>query len=426
MTKGLTVVGAALALGTACSAAGADTHTDGEALGVTPAEHTPDTPPEAPAPSPSNTNSATSSDGVDDTSSEVTTSDAPNGVTPPAETAGVPISTLVVPPSGQTPPPVGTGEPEDSTSAPEVNDTQAPPAECTGDVCECDAGYGWYPEVDATRCLQLCDTTGLLPFDSDADVAALAAQGCEALAEGLTASGPGVTSFAGLETIRFIASDVVIQDTTLSTLAGLSGLEAFGGTFVLINNTELTELGWHKLKQAGSGGIVVLSNPKLTTLNGFDGAEFPKVSLTVVDNDSLINLDGFRTLSNVATIAVAQNDALVDTDAFGALFSVETLTITENTKLVSAMVGALNDVGTFTVADNPLLESVFARCLVSAQTVSIQNNAALHELIMPAIAGAAFSIADNPALPQCKVDMVSGGSCSNCTGNDETATCDQP
>lgn len=295
---------------------------------------------------------------------------------------------------------------------------------CDDEGCECDAGFGYFPEVEAARCLQLCDVMDVLPIDSDADVATLAAQGCEAVEGGLTASGSGVTTLEGLETIRYVGGDLVIQDTVAPTLAGLSGLARYSGTLVLINNTELTGLGWYQLKRAGEGGLVVLSNPKLTTLSGFDGASFPKISVTIVGNDALVNLDGLENLSQAASIAVAQNPALVDTNAFGQLFSVETFTVTENAHLTHMTVGALNDVVTFTVADNPLLVSVFARCLVSAHTVSLQNNAELTELIMPTLADAAFSVTSNPKLPQCKVDTVSGGSCNNCTGNDEVATCD--
>lgn len=295
---------------------------------------------------------------------------------------------------------------------------------CNDEGCECDPGFGWYPDVEPTHCLQLCDVTDVLPLDSNAKVAALAAQGCEAIEGGLTASGAAVTSFAGLETIRHVGGDLVIEDTAVPTLAGLSGVERYTGTLVLINNTELTELGWYQLHEAGEGGLVVLSNPKLTTLSGLSGTSFPKLSVTIVGNGSLVNLDGLEMLSQAATIAVAQNPALVDTDAFGQLFSVETLTITENVNLLAATVGALNDVGTFTVADNPLLVSVFARCLVFAESVSIQNNPELSELIMPTLADAAFAISSNPQLPQCKVDAVSGGACSTCIGNDETATCE--
>lgn len=325
---------------------------------------------------------------------------------------------------------VGTGGGSDTSDRDVANtldgkqNQHAQSGECDDEGCECEAGFGWYPQVDASRCLQLCDTTDVLPLETDADVAALAAQGCEVIEGGLTASGSALTSFTGLEAIRYVGGDLVIQNTSAQTLAGLSGITHYASTLVLMNNTELTELGWYQLEQAGEGGVVVLTNPKLTSLSGLSGAHFSKVSFTIADNAALVSLDGLENVSQAASIAIAQNPSLLDTNALGLLLSVERLTITQNARLTQATVGALNDVGMFTISDNPLLVSVFARCLVAAETVTIENNPELTELVMPPLA-AAFAIASNPKLPQCKVASVSAdGSCDSCAGNDEAATCE--
>lgn len=398
------MLGVTLVLAAAC---GADENADAGRIAAseTPAAHQNDETGDA-----GGTGDGTSAASIDVTTPSVASDSGSDSVSSEAivETngTGVPTETSV--------------EPTDPLEAEPGKDVQG--AVCSDDSCTCEAGFRYFPDIEPARCLRWCDMIESL--DNDADVAKLAARGCEVLEGGLVVSNMSyATSLAGLETIRYIHGDVMIVHTVLRDLAGLSGLERYSGGLVIALNDLLTELGLTQLQHAGQGDIAVQGNPLLTTLRDLDGVQFPKISLYIENNESLVNLDGLSTLSDAVEISVTKNAALVDIDALGSLFSAESLTLSENQSLTTATIGALNDVGTLAVADNPALESLVAPSLVSADTVSVQNNALLKAVTMPAIASAAFSFTDNPALPQCEVDAISGGACTNCTGNDESVSC---
>ncbi len=79
----------------------------------------------------------------------------------------------------------GAGSTLTNTDVADADGTQAN-LECADEGCEtaCESGFVSYPDLDAGRCLKVCDLTNLLPLDNQDKVAALAAQQCAVIEEG--------------------------------------------------------------------------------------------------------------------------------------------------------------------------------------------------------------------------------------------------
>ena len=187
--------------------------------------------------------------------------------------------------------------------------------------------------------------------------------GCDTIVTDLTILGIGITDLtplAGLTTIGF-GGKVIIQDTSLTSLAGLSGLTStywieinnnsaltsidalstltsVGGPFLINGNPLLTNVnGLSGLTALPGGALFIENNASLTDLSGASGLTSIGASLLINNNDALTNLDSLAGLTHVASnTSISDNDALTDMSGLSGLVDFnEILYIQRNNSLIS-------------------------------------------------------------------------------------------
>lgn len=188
-----------------------------------------------------------------------------------------------------------------------------------GGVLKCQVGCQAF---DTSACGPACPGTFIIDnIDTAGDLAALV--DCPAV-EALTIQNTTLTSLAGLEHITHISGDVSIQDNSqLSTLAGFDHIMAIGGVLRIKSNAAL--VGIEALNRLESTRrLYVELNPKLVSLSGLEGITQLEDG-AITNNDSLPNLVGLSNLTGVENSFHIQNNAqLTSLDGLNKLSQVGT------------------------------------------------------------------------------------------------------
>lgn len=351
---------------------------------------------------------------------------------------------------------VPTTPPATSTTTPNTADTGTTPAPTSSEETCPDGRCSDCPEGTTTspwlpgECVVVCSgSDGSAIIENPAHVVRLATKGCEVLDDTLNLSND-VRDLEGLETLRVVTGDLVIQGTTeLAGLTGLDNLQQLGGGIVLIENQKLESLaGLNQLAEIG-GNLTVLNNPALTDISALKSATFgSSISITLADNDGLLSLDGLEGVTQAYTYVIADLNALQDVSALGTLSRVDQMTITANvamselnftnltslSSLVLASCGPtrftaerLLTIGTLTITTNANLETISLPVLETVQYLTIAQNDVLVDIgSFDALeSGAGLTITANPQLPQCAVDSIAERiGCGTCSDNNVEAVCD--
>ena len=121
---------------------------------------------------------------------------------------------------------------------------------------------------------------------------------------------------AGLQCLTRVGGDLRIEQTALTSLAGLDGLQEVGGQLVIADNAELADL--HALASLTTigadvmfGYLTIESNASLTDLSGLGALSFVGWSVEITAN-ALASLTGLGAAQVVGEVRVEYNQQLVD------------------------------------------------------------------------------------------------------------------
>ena len=203
--------------------------------------------------------------------------------------------------------------------------------------------------------------------------AAPAAQVCEG---NVTLSTPAdVSAFVCTE----VTGNLLISNSTITNLAGLSELTSVGGSLDIRDNAQLANVdGLSALISVGGNFLQIFNNNQLTNVDGLS-ALTSVGRLNIGRNDALLDVNGLLALASVGgDLRIFSNDQLANVDGLSALTSVgDELRIFSNDQL--ANVDGLRNLASVTgqfgrgllVQDN----AVLARCAVGLGPILTANEA---------------------------------------------------
>jgi hypothetical protein len=173
-----------------------------------------------------------------------------------------------------------------------------------------------------------------------------------------------LTSLSGLSTLFSVEGSLIVADDSgLTSIEGLSALQTVGGDLNIESNADLTSLGMDNLFSVGggyldpeSGGLVIDHNPALTS------ADLPSLT-TIVGNAEITDNDGLTTLSGLGALAsvggnlyVTMNAALTTLAGLGNVAEVgDYLFVQGNGALASLGLSDLAVCSNLTIVSNPVL-----------------------------------------------------------------------
>jgi len=137
----------------------------------------------------------------------------------------------------------------------------------------------------------------------------------------LTVDGLSITDLTPLSGLKtgLLNSTIKLQNTSLASLAGLSGLTSVHW-FEINFNSALTSIADLSALTAVSGPLFIQGNAALSNVNGLEG-------LTIYGNNALTNVDGFSavtTIGSTSLLGIISNNSLTNIDGLAALVSVDT------------------------------------------------------------------------------------------------------
>lgn len=253
--------------------------------------------------------------------------------------------------------------------------------------------------------------------------------------EGLSIVGTrNLTDLSAFANVPGLSRNLVVTDTTLTSLAGLDGLTEVRGYLNLQDNPALASLaGLENVAYVGNTFFIVRCPlledlhdlTTLTTLNDTLAlSELPAFTQLSLPIESIRGAVQVVRLPELTTISLPQLQQAGELEIHG------------NSALTSLDAPLLTEVGGwFQIDDNDALTSIgdFSSLVAVDERVSITRNDALASLSgsLPALreVGENFDVHDNTVLPACDVEAVAsaltdlGGLVVN-TGNDSTASCD--
>lgn len=121
-----------------------------------------------------------------------------------------------------------------------------------------------------------------------------------------------LTSFTGLDSLRFVGGDVLISfSTNMNNLTGLGALAEIGGGLAILQNESLTSLtGLNALTSVG-GEVDISFNNSLINLAGLENLTSMPENLLIRGNNALTSLTGLNNLTSVgARLFITTNNAL--------------------------------------------------------------------------------------------------------------------
>ena len=204
--------------------------------------------------------------------------------------------------------------------------------------------------------------------------AAPAAQVCEG---NVTLSTPAdVSAFVCTE----VTGNLLISNSTITNLAGLSELTSVGGSLDIRDNAQLANVdGLSALISVGGNFLQVFNNAQLANVDGLSALTSVGRILNIGRNDALLDVDGLSALASVGgDLRIFSNAQLANVGGLSALTSVgDELRIFDNAQL--ANVDGLRNLASVTgqfgrgllVQDN----AVLARCAVGLGPILTANEA---------------------------------------------------
>jgi hypothetical protein len=133
-----------------------------------------------------------------------------------------------------------------------------------------------------------------------------------------------LTSFAGLDSLKFVGGDVLISfSPNLTSFAGLGALTETGGGLAILQNEGLTSLtGLNALASVG-GEVDISFNNSLTNLTGLENLTSMPENLLIRGNNALTSLTGLNNLNSVgARLFLAENNGLTSLAGLESLASI--------------------------------------------------------------------------------------------------------
>ena len=193
-------------------------------------------------------------------------------------------------------------------------------------------------EQHGATCSRTCSLTATYSIATNDDAAALARLQCSVIDGSVDIGGSGVSSLAGLETIREITGALRVLNTTkLANLGGLSRLETVRD--LQFQRAGLASIGLTALsKVSGQVDLEVLaslSSIDLSSLRSVGGA----LSITFCPLLPELHLDKLQSVGEL--LNVSSNDALGTVNQLPALKSVGKLQFTSDPKLPQCEVSAI-------------------------------------------------------------------------------------
>ena len=170
-----------------------------------------------------------------------------------------------------------------------------------------------------------------------------------------------LTSLAGLLGLQRVEGDLVVEDNAeLTELARLSRVSSIEGRFVVRGNPKLRDVSVGGVGSVG-GDLVIDDNALLTDVSGLTGLGRVGGDLVVTGNDTLADTQGFVDVDGVGgNLVVSDNTALPDLVGLAHVDNVGgDLTVSGNSALDSVEGLAFDDVGgDVLIAENPALRSL--------------------------------------------------------------------
>ncbi|AXG69884.1 receptor L domain protein [Kordia sp. SMS9] len=189
----------------------------------------------------------------------------------------------------------------------------------------------------------------------------------------------------GLSNVSNLQNLYILNNPTLTSINGLSGLTAVQGQCTLINNPSLQSLqglngvstvqqnleingnsslsstdGLQSLTSVG-GEFRILNNSGLTSLTGLNSLNDISLDLKVTNNTSLVSMNGINSLNTVGrNVVISNNSSLQNTDGLSGLSSFgEEFLVSNCNQLQTIVVPSLgNDLAKFEVNGNNALQSI--------------------------------------------------------------------
>lgn len=300
-----------------------------------------------------------------------------------------------------------------------------------GELCVGD--YVISSDVDLQALLSQCGTVRGDLTIADGVTTLSALQPLVAVEGHLTIDSVGLTSLAGLESLRY--AEALVVSAPVASLAPLAGLRQVDA--LTVNGAAITDL-------SGLGGLVLANYVQvshcdsLANLTGLTSLTSVPRTLTIEDCDALEELEGLESLAHAGVIRIIENDSLVTLAALSGLETVQGLVIEDNPSLTTIDAfdavteagdslyirsnDALTDLaglasltrvdGDLMLDDLDALEQITGLEALRdvGRTVFIQNNADLTTL--DGLAGLdtveSIFIFQNPNLNDCTLNLTSG------------------
>jgi hypothetical protein len=147
--------------------------------------------------------------------------------------------------------------------------------------------------------------------------------------------GSGAEDLEALARLRSVGSDVIIEDTSYTSLAGLRSLSAFPFHLTIERNRKLVDL----TGLEGLTGVTILqinSNPALSNIEALSNmtGEASDIYITMNDElENLVGLDGFRGVTT--NLNISDNTSLLDLAGLDGIESIGGGAYFQNNPLLS-------------------------------------------------------------------------------------------
>lgn len=131
-----------------------------------------------------------------------------------------------------------------------------------------------------------------------------------------------------------VTGNLVIDNSIISNLLGLSVLDTVGGNLVILNTplTNLDEL----INLESVGGLVINNNDNLININGLSGIDDEVGLIVIQNNDNLLSINGLLNLMGTPSVDITNNPALLDINGLQFLSeSTGFISISRNNQLVN-------------------------------------------------------------------------------------------
>ncbi|MFD2571790.1 putative Ig domain-containing protein [Spirosoma soli] len=226
--------------------------------------------------------------------------------------------------------------------------------------------------------------TGGVTLSTQAEVNAFPA-GCPNLPGTLTISGADITNLNSLSALTSVEGQLrILNNTSLTSVSGLSALRQVGTSLIIQNNAVLPNLSGLQSLTSVEGLLTIRDNAALTSISSLSALRQVGASLTIQNNAVLPNLSGLQSLTSVQNLLTIQdNAALTSISSLSALRQVgASLRIQNNAVLpnLSGLQSLTSVQNLLTIQDNAQLSLCatppICRLLPTITgTITIRNNA---------------------------------------------------